>query len=253
MVWAFVIVLAKKRLTHAQILFALSLVVDAFSIALAGIYFRGQAGRLYIYDYLLESTVILAAPMYYISVCALTEPRGATLRQRHVFIIPLLFIMGLTIGAFGMHPSRYQAMCLQVIDTGHIPWIAGDFAYNYMVLWNQIVFPVVTIVMGIILLVVSERKIRLYKQRFDSYYAHDLHMPHLNIREIVIISWLYLPFGMLTIYLIAFRPYYYKYWLILSSLMLTVIQHLTGRFAFRYNLDARFLANYVRNKQPLNS
>jgi hypothetical protein len=145
-----------------------------------------------------------------------------------------------------MHPSRYQAMCLEVFDSGHIPWHPGDLGYNFMVLWNQIVFPLLMIIMGAVLLFMSERKVRRYKQRFDSYYAQGLNMPRLNIREIVIITWLFLPFIMLTIYLIAYRPYYYKYWLILCALMLTVIQYLTGRFAYRYNYDARFLADYIR-------
>ena len=30
--------------------------------------------------------------------------------------------------------------------------------------------------------------------------------------------------------------------------MLSVIQYLTGRFAYRYNYDARFLADYIRNQ-----
>ena len=143
-------------------------------------------------------------------------------------------------------------MCLDVAENGRIPWHPDDMAYNFMILWNQIVFPLLTIIMGVTLLFLSERKVRLYKQRFDSYYAQGLNMPRLNIREIVIITWLFLPFIMLTIYLIAYRPYYYKYWLILCALMLTVIQYLTGRFAYRYNYDARFLADYIRN-QPENS
>ncbi len=214
-VWALVIVLTKKRLTSAQALFSLSLLVSAFAITVAGVYFRGQVEKLFIYDFLLEASTVFCLPLYYISICSLTEPRGATLSQRHVFLIPILFTIGLTIGAFG-------------------------------ILWNQIVFPLLTIIMGVTLLFLSERKVRLYKQRFDSYYAQSLNMPRLNIREIVIITWLFLPFIMLTIYLIAYRPYYYKYWLILCALMLTVILYLTGRFAYRYNYDAHFLADYIR-------
>ena len=225
-VWALVIVLTKKRLTSAQALFSLSLLVSAFAITVAGVYFRGQVEKLFIYDFLLEVSTVFCLPLYYISICSLTEPRGATLAQRHVFLIPILFTIGLTIGAFGMHPSRYQAMCLDVAENGRIPWHPDDMAYNFMILWD--------------------------KQRFDSYYAQSLNMPRLNIREIVIITWLFLPFIMLTIYLIAYRPYYYKYWLILCALMLTVIQYLTGRFAYRYYYDARFLADYIRN-QPENS
>ena len=251
-VWALVIVLTKKRLTSAQALFSLSLLVSAFAITVAGVYFRGQVEKLFIYDFLLEASTVFCLPLYYISICSLTEPRGATLAQRHVFLIPILFTIGLTIGAFGMHPSRYQAMCLDVAENGRIPWHPDDMAYNFMILWNQIVFPLLTIIMGVTLLFLSERKVRLYKQRFDSYYAQGLNMPRLNIREIVIITWLFLPFIMLTIYLIAYRPYYYKYWLILSAVILTVIQYLTGRFAYRYNYDAHFLADYIRN-QPENS
>ncbi len=251
-VWALVIVLTKKRLTSAQALFSLSLLVSAFAITVAGVYFRGQVEKLFIYDFLLEASTVFCLPLYYISICSLTEPRGATLSQRHVFLIPILFTLGLVIGAFGMHPSRYQAMCLDVAENGRIPWHPDDMAYNFMILWNQIVFPLLMLIMGTVLLLLSERKVRRYKQRFDSYYAQGLNMPRLNIREIVIITWLFLPFIMLTIYLIAYRPYYYKYWLILCALMLTVIQYLTGRFAYRYNYDARFLADYIRN-QPENS
>lgn len=245
--WALVIALTKKHLTHAQILFCLLLMINAFSITVTTVYFRGQAGRLFLYDYLLEISTITCLPMYYISICSLTEPRGATLRQRRVFLVPLLFTIGLTIGAFGMHPSRYQAMCQHVFDNGRIPWIPGDPSYNFMIIWNQIVFPVVTIVMGIILLFNSGRKVRVYKERFNTCYAQGLNAPKLSAREMVVVTWMFLPFIMITIFLITYRPYLYKYWLILCAILLTVIQYLTGRFAYRYDYDARFLANYVKN------
>ncbi len=246
--WALIIALTKKHLTHAQILFCLSLMVDAFCITVSGVYFRGQSGSLYIYDYLLEVTAMMSAPMFYISICSLTEPRGATLKQRHVFLVPILFTVGLTIGAFGMHPSRYQDMCLAVFENGRIPWRPGDCAYNFMIFWNQFVFPVVTIVTGTILILLAWHKVSIYKKRFDSYYAQRLKQPCLDIRGILVLSCLFMPFGLLTIYLIAFRPHYYKYWLILSAVILTVIQYLTGRFAYHYNYDARFLAEYIRNQ-----
>jgi glucan phosphoethanolaminetransferase (alkaline phosphatase superfamily) len=73
-------------------------------------------------------------------------------------------------------------------------------------------------------------------------------MPKLNIREIVIVAALFMPFGLLLIYLIVFRPFYYKYWLILCALILTVIQYFAGRFAYRYDYDARYLAEYIRKQ-----
>ncbi len=246
--WAIIIALTKKHPTTAQILFCLSLMVNAFAITVMGVYFRGQTPTLFIYDYMIEVSTISCLPFYYISICSLTGPRGATLRQRRVFIVPILFTIGLTIGAFGMHPSRYQAMCIEVFNNHSIRWQPGDTAYNFMVLWNQIVFPIATIIMGIILLIDSGRKVHLYKKRFDSFYARDLNMPNLNIRDIVVVTWMFLPFIMLTIFFIAFRPFYYKYWIIACAVLLTVIQYLTGRFAYRYDIDARALAEYVKNK-----
>lgn len=252
-VWALAIALTKRHLTNAQILFCLSLVVNAFTITVAGVYFRTQTGRLFFYDYLLELSTITCLPMYYIAICALTGPRGATLKQRRVFLVPLLFAIGLTIGAFGIHPSRYQAMCQHVFENGRIPWIPGDSSYNFMILWNQIVFPAVTVIMGIVLLLESGRKVRVYKERFNTCYANGLNMPKLHVREIVIVTWAFLPFIMLTIFLIVFRPYLYKYWLIFCALLLSLIQYLTGHFAYRYDHDARFLAEYIRNKESINS
>lgn len=247
--WALIIALTKKHPTPAQILFCLSLMVNAFAITVAGVYFRGQTPNLFIYDYMIEVSTICCLPFFYISICSLTEPRGATLKQRRVFIIPILFTIGLTIGAFGMHPSRYQAMCVDVFNNHTVHWHPGDTAYNFMIFWNQIVFPATTLIMGVVILIDSGRKVRLYKHRFDSFYARDLNMPNLKVRDIVVVTWVFLPFIMLTIFFIAYRPYYYKYWLIACALLLTVIQYLTGRFAFRYNLDARALADHIRNKE----
>lgn len=246
--WAFIIVLTKKHFTRAQALFCIALMIDAFTITVAGVFFRGRVGSQFIYDYLFEVSAVFCIPMYYISLCALTEPRGATLRQRRVFLVPLLFIAGLTIGAFGMHPGRYQIMCLEVAEDGIIPWKSGDFAYNFMIFWNQFVFIAVLIVFGGILLFDSERKVRLFKKRFDSYYAQGLNMPKLNIREIVLVTWLFLPVLVITAFLIGYRPFYYKYWLIICAVLLIVIFYLTGHFAYRYDYDARFLADYIRNQ-----
>lgn len=246
--WAMIIILTKKHLTHAQILFSLSLLVHAFSITVAGIYFRGLTNNLYIYSYLLEVSAMLYAPMFYISICSLTEPSGATLKQRRVFLVPILFTIGLTIGAFGMHPSRYQDICIQTFESGRVPWQPGDIAYNFMILWNQFVFPIAGLITGFTLVFFGWRKVSIYKKRFDSYYAERLNEPHIDIREFLILTCLFIPFGLFAIYLIAIRPYYYKYWIIGCALILTSIQYLTGRFAYRYDYDARFLANHIRNQ-----
>ena len=248
MAWAFIIAMTKRHLTRAQVLLCLTLVVDAFAITVVGVYFRGRAGGLFLYDYLFEVSSSFCTPLFYISICSLTEPRGATLRQRRVFLIPLLFTVGLTIAAFGMHPSRYQEMCVQVFESGRIPWQPGDFSYNFMIFWNQIVYPVSMIVTGTVLLILSGRKAYHYKRRFNAFYAQGLNLPNLSIREIIVVASLFLPFGLLTIYFIAFRPLYYKYGLIACAVILTVFVYLTGRFAYRYSYDARFLADYTRQK-----
>lgn len=64
MAWAVIIALTKKRLTHAQILFCLTQIVNAFAITVAGVYLRGRTTSLYIYDYLLEVSTMFSLPMY---------------------------------------------------------------------------------------------------------------------------------------------------------------------------------------------
>lgn len=245
--WAFATVTLKQRPTRAQVVLALMLLTEALAMTVLGVFFRGREGQLFIYDFMFETLAMVCAPMYYVGICSHTEARGATMEQRRVFFIPLLFIVGLTVGAFWLGPRRYENMCYAIREGG-VSWIAGDAAWNYMLFWDHVLFPALLIVMSFILILLSTGKIRNYQRRFNSYYAEDMNIPFFNSNGFNILAWVFLPLAGLVVFFIEVRPLNYKYWLIACSLLLTVLQYITGRFTYRMKYDARMLANHIRNK-----
>lgn len=244
--WAMATLL-KRRLTRAQVVLSLTLILMAFVIVVLDVFFRGRAGRLFIYDFVFEVTAMLCGPMYYMGLCMLTEPRGLTLRQRRSSLPSLLFITGLTIGAFWLGPRRYDEMCLAIRDNS-ATFIDGDAPWNFMLFWGHWLFPLMLLVVDFLLVLIGTRKVRLYQRRFNSYYAEDMNVPPIDSRQLVVLAWIFIPIGLLSIFLIDFRPHYFKYWLIGSAVLMTVIQFMVGRFVYRLDHDARQLAEYIRIK-----
>lgn len=245
--WALTTALGKRHITRAQLLTCLTFIIVSFAMTALGIFFRDRAGSLFIYDFLFESATVIAAPMFYMAVCSLTEPRGVTLAQRRVFIIPLLFILGLTIGAFVVGPRRYEEMCQLLID-GKSHFIPGDAKWNYMYAWNHYFFPALTIVMAFILLVISTVKMRRFQRRFNSYYAAGMKAKPINIRPLIYLVWFFPVLADMIVYAIDMQPMYYKYWIIVGCVLLTVLQYVVGRFNHYMDYDARALAEYIREQ-----
>lgn len=246
-VWALIIVMGRRRPTRSQVILSLMLFIEAVAMTVFGVFFRGQEEHIFIYTYTWEVLAVVCGPMFYIGICAHTEARGATLEQRRVFLIPLLFIIGLTVAVFWLGPRRYEEMCLFYRENG-ISWNKEDPAWNFMTIWKYGVFPVVLIVYSFILVLIATRKIRRFQQRYNSYYAEDMNLPFFNMRDLNTIVWIFIPLAGLIYYACYFRPPYYKYWLIVSVTLLAVVQFLTGRLAYRMKYDARYLAEYIRTK-----
>lgn len=246
-VWALIIVMGRRRPTRSQVILSLMLFIEAVAMTVFGVFFRGQEEHIFIYTYTWEVLAVVCGPMFYIGICAHTEARGATLEQRRVFLIPLLFIIGLTVAVFWLGPRRYEEMCLFYRENG-ISWNKEDPAWNFMTIWKYGVFPVVPIVYSFILVLIATRKIRRFQQRYNSYYAEDMNLPFFNMRDLNTIVWIFIPLAGLIYYACYFRPPYYKYWLIVSVTLLAVVQFLTGLLAYRMKYDARYLAEYIRNK-----
>ncbi|MBR4230148.1 MAG: hypothetical protein IKR83_05495 [Bacteroidales bacterium] len=245
--WALATPILKRHPTRAQVVLSLMLLIEAVTITVLGIFFRGRDGQLFIYDFMFEILALVCAPMYYVGICAHTEARGATLEQRRVFFIPLLFIIGLTIGSFWLGPRRYEMMCYAILE-GNVSWIPGDAAWNFMLFWDHWLFPALLVIMSFILILAATFKIRKFQKRYNSYYAEDMNTPFFNSRGYSILAWMFLPLAAIAFVAIDFRPFYYKYWLIVCALLLTVVQFVTGHFTYRMNYDARTLAEYIRNK-----
>ena len=243
--WALATVIPKRHMTRAQLLMSLTLFAEGFAMMVLGIFFRDRVGSLFIYDFLFESTVVICGPLFYMAVCSLTEPRGVTLAQRRVFIIPLLFILGLTVGAFLIGPRRYEEMCrLLIANESH--FIPGDASWNYMYFWFHYLFPIVTIVMCFILLIISTVKMRRFQRRFNSYYAAGLRAKPIDIKPLVVLTWCFPVLADVAVYAIDMHPHYYKYWIIVCCILLTVLQFLIGRFNHHMDYDARTLAEYIK-------
>ena len=247
MCWAVATMAFKRRLTHAQVVLCLTQTMVALGITMLIVLFRGRAGSLFIYDFVFEVLAVYCMPMYYIGICSLTEARGATLRQRQVFWPPFIFVIGLTIGAYWLGPRRYEEMCHAIVNNTD-GWIAGDAAWNFLYFWDHILFPIYTLLLIAVLAVRSHRKVILYQRRFNSYYAEDMNVPFIDSRTLTVFTWLFIPLGIIIVSLIDFRPHLVKYWLIFCAILLSVLQFLMGRFVYRLDYDARYLAEHIRTK-----
>jgi len=248
MCWAVATMAIKRRLTHAQVGLSLTQTMVAFGITMLIVLFRGRAGSLFIYDFVFEVLAVYYMPMYYIGICSLTEARGATLKQRQVFWPPFIFVIGLTIGAYWLGPRRYEEMCHAIVNNTD-GWIAGDTAWNFLYFWDQILFPAFTLILIAVLSLISYHKVRIYQRRFNSYYAEDMNVPFIDSRTLTVFTWCFVALGIVIVCLVDFRPYLVKYWLILCAVLLSVLQFLMGRFVYRLDYDARYLAEYIRTKK----
>lgn len=248
MCWAVATMAFKRRLTHAQVVLSLTQTMVAFGITMLIVLFRGRAGSLFIYDFVFEVLAVYCMPMYYLGICSLTEARGATLKQRQVFWPPFIFVIGLTVGAYWLGPRRYEEMCHAIVNNTD-GWIAGDAAWNFLYFWDHILFPAFTLILIAVLSLISYHKVKLYQRRFNSYYAEDMNVPFIDSRTLSIFTWCFVALGIVIVCLVDFRPYLVKYWLILCAVLLSVLQFLMGRFVYRLDYDARYLAEYIRTKK----
>lgn len=246
-VWALVIVMRYRRPTRSQVILSLMLLIEAVAMTVFGVFFRGQEEQIFIYTYTFEVLAVVCGPMYYLAICSHTEARGATLEQRRVFWIPLLFIIGLTVAVFWLGPRRYEEMCRYYREYG-IAWSREDPAWTNMLIWKYGVFPTVLIVYSFILVIIATMKIRRYQHRYNNFYAEDMNLPYFNVREYNIIVWAFIPLAAFIYYAAYMRPPYYKYWLIVGVVLLSVVQFISGRLAYRMKYDARSLAEYIRTK-----
>ena len=246
-IWALVIVMGHRRPTRSQVVLSLMLLIESVAMTVFGVFFRGQEEQIFIYTYTFEVLAVVCGPMYYLAICSHTEARGITLEQRRVFLIPLLFIIGLTVAVFWLGPRRYEEMCRFYREYG-LAWNREDSAWNNMLIWKYGVFPTVLIVYSFILVIIATLKIRRFQKRYNSYYAEDMNLPYFNMRDFNIIILVFVPLAGFIYYAAYMRPHYYKYWLIVGVTLLAGVQFITGRLAYRMKYDARYLAEYIRTK-----
>lgn len=248
--WAVVTLLTKKRPTHAQMLFSFMLILEGVAMMALAVFFRGKAGSLFIYHYTFELLAVLCGPMYYLTICSLVEPRGVTLSQRRVFFIPLTFILVLTILAFVVGPLQYERMCY-LIRYGEM--VSGEPPLEFLLFWSRWVFYLLLVGVNFVLLLMANRKIRLFQERFNAFYADDISAPKLHTTEVNVLTWIFLPLSLAVVLIIAMRPYMYKYYLIVLAVIIAVLQFFIGRVSYRLDYDAHYLARYISENKNISS
>lgn len=245
--WSVLILATKKHPTRAQIILSIQMLLLAFASAILIVIYRGRTDNLFIYEYIFELVAILCGPLYYIGICALTEARGSTLRQRRILLIPFLFILALTVGSFLIGPKQYNLLCHQ-FRFSSVAFQPGNPAWNFMHIWSHHVFLILLLILNPLILFVASRKNIIFQKRFNSYYADGIGAPKLHSRILVAISWLFFPVVALVVSAVLFRPLFAKYVLLVAFALLAILLHFTGRYIYRLDYDARYLAQFIKNK-----
>ena len=251
MLWGLITLLHKRMPTRAQLLLSAMLLLEGLAMMVVAVFFRGRAGSLFIYHYLFEVMSVLCGPLYYIGACSLTEGRGATRAQRQVFWMPLLFTVVMTAMSFIIGPLRYERLCWAMREGSVADMMSqgGDPSNAVMLLWNRYVLLFLLVVVNTVIVWSAGRKIDLFQVRFNSFYADDLNAPHLRLNAIKWLSYIFLPVAVAVVAVVLMRPHYYKYYLILLSLVLTAMQWMMGQSVYRLDYDARSLAQYIRKER----
>ena len=244
MAWALAVITFKRHPNRAQLLLSCLLIMEAFAMMVISVFFRGKAGSLFIYDFIFVSISVFCVPLYYVGICALTEPRGTTLAQRRTFIVPLLYVAGLTAGAFWLGPRQYEAMC-HALRENTDGWIAGNAAWNFMYFWDHILFPAVMLVTCIVLMLMAVHKVRIFSERVDTFYSAAIRVPTKSYRRLQLYTLAFLLLAFATVYFIDFRPPFFKYYIIVATLMIAVLQFVIGQYIYRMDYDARYIATLM--------
>ena len=246
LVWPIMMLFFKRKPTPAQMLFGVSLAVDAFTIAMMAILFRHRTGMMLVYDYLFNIGAILSAPMYFLAACSLTEPRGVTHRNRNVLIAPFLVIALVSAGLIWLGRTGYEELCQQQY-LGDYSFRPGNMPYNFMLFANFYLFVPVLAIMSIVLPLIGGHKMRVFANRYNSFYAgRNLEQPTLHIGRITTLTYIFMPLAGTYLFFSFFRPFDEKPILVLLAVMMAVVQFLRGANVYHLNVDAAQLAMLVR-------
>lgn len=243
--WPIAIIAKKKHPTRAQLLLIVDMLMVAFATFILTVILRGRSDHLFIYQYILQIVSVLCIPFYYLSICALTEPRGTSLRQRRSLILPLLYIIGITIASLLIGPQRYETLC-RTLRCGNLMLSHGDTAWNLMTFFSREIYLALIVVLNLILLIMASHKSIIFQKRFNSYYADQIGAPKLKSRILSVLTWVFLPLALAALIAVYYHPPFYKYIIISLAILATVLQLFIGRYAYSLDYDARYLAQFVK-------
>ncbi len=226
---------------------SLLLIIEAFCILMLIICIDGHTDKIFIYDFLLLTSVSICGPMYYVGICALTEPKGSSPRQRRILLIPLIFIIGLVAGSIMLGTLNYESMCRKLYK-GIITWNDSSFGWKFMFIWHNLVYIIILLVVNSVIIYVAHRKLNIYRIRYNSFYADRIGYRLKRPTVITIFAWLYLPLSVGILLLMYFQPTGSKNIVILLSILLTIEKSYFGYYIYNLNNDARYLNSLLVSK-----
>ena len=243
--WVLALLLRKRRRLHAHWLLALSQLLEAFTLLGLVIYLEGGIGSRFIYDYIFELTATLCLPIAYLGICSLTEARGPSRAQRWVLIWPLIFITGLTVGAFVLGPRRYDMLLTDSL-TANTHFIVGDRAWNFMLLWDVYLFWVLLVVQYVVLIWKGVHRMNLFIARCNSLYAAHIGSSQQRLHPATILSIAITPAMLLAVGIVIHTGLNHWAFIALLSVVLSLTQWRKGYDIYHLRIDARALTAFVK-------
>lgn len=249
--WVLYLLLLPRPRVRAHWLLGLSQLLEAFTLLGLVIYLTSAEGTLFIYDYIFELSAMFCIPVAYLGICSLTEPRGLSLAQRRVLLWPLLFVVGLTFGAFWLGPRRYDILC-HLEFRGEHALQEGDAAWNFMMVWDRYIFWLMLIVGALVWVIMGMRKMHRFEQRYRNYYAVQLGEGRVRLGALTVVNTALSPLVLIGVAVLLHGGECSPVVLAAVTVLLVLMQWRKGYDIFRQQIDARLLAQVVRKQMEAN-
>lgn len=188
-VWPIMMLLVKKHVNDVQWLFSFSQVVIGLAILLYSSYFNTNIRGEYFLNLLYCSFAVLAPAVYYLFVNKLTNPDGVTLKERMVFLSPIMFIVVMISSALVAGREYYRLYLDRAVYGGDASLLSAS-SYNQLVVINYYVFLIFLVSSITVITILSFFKFIKYFKLLDEYMAANgkKRLFALNVRVIFVIS-----------------------------------------------------------------
>lgn len=246
--WPVATVLFKRRVIKPQWFLCIAEILVGITMLLYMIIYRGVQEALYVYDYAYHLVSVCAAPIFFLFVCALTDPRGVSRSARCRVLLPAMaYIVLMTWTGFELGPAQYKAYFAES-RAGGVTFLEDNGAWNRMLLLSTTVFR--WFIMLQVLWIVAESTVLVHRfhVRFNKFYADRKNSPKMKDSTLVILCVSVALLVGVLYFLAVFRPANYRWYVMFVIALASVIQWFVGLYNYRLNYSAEQLAAEQRKE-----